>query len=319
MIDDATIERARAVQLEDELARRGINLRRTSKAEREGPCPVCGGDNRFSINVRKQVWNCRWCQRGGKGAIDMVLFLDGLDARKDFGRAIEVLTGDPGNVTTKHHEKRDQDDDERRQHEKAAWFWSQRRPLLGSVAERYLRGRRRIGCPLPPTLAFLPPTKPGHHPAMISAYALPVELESGELGAPRDVTAVHLTLLKTDGSDKADVKPNKLMLGSPGALPIALAPINDLLGLAVTEGIENGLSAHQANGFACWAAGSWGRMEKIAVSVPRHIESVTIFGDADQVGEYGAQGLARALHERWVKEKWGSIEVRIIQQQASSP
>jgi hypothetical protein len=34
------------------------------------------------------------------------------------------------------------------------------------------------------------------------------------------------------------------MIGSSGALPIGLAPVNDLLGLAIAEGIENALSAH---------------------------------------------------------------------------
>jgi hypothetical protein len=35
------------------------------KIERAGPCPVCGGRDRFSVNVRKQVFNCRGCQIGG--------------------------------------------------------------------------------------------------------------------------------------------------------------------------------------------------------------------------------------------------------------
>ena len=54
---DAWIERAGAVPIEDELARRGFHLR--GKIERAGPCPVCGGTDRFSINTEKQLWNCR--------------------------------------------------------------------------------------------------------------------------------------------------------------------------------------------------------------------------------------------------------------------
>jgi hypothetical protein len=49
---------------------------------------------------------------------------------------------------------------------------------------------------------------------------------------------VHLTLLAPDGSGKADVEKPKLVVGPPGVLPIVLAPVNDLLGLAITEGIE---------------------------------------------------------------------------------
>jgi hypothetical protein len=58
MIPATDIERARSVRIEDEIARRGITLK-PEGAERIGPCPVCGGRNRFSINIRKQVFNCR--------------------------------------------------------------------------------------------------------------------------------------------------------------------------------------------------------------------------------------------------------------------
>ena len=73
---DIGTERAHGMRIEDELARRGIHLR--GKNERIGPCPKCGGDDRFSINVAKQVFNCRGCETGGD-VIDLVQFLDGVD------------------------------------------------------------------------------------------------------------------------------------------------------------------------------------------------------------------------------------------------
>src|SRR5262245_20919759 len=54
----AWVDKARAVRIEDELDRRAILLAGNSK-EREGPCPVCGGTDRFSVNTAKQVFNCR--------------------------------------------------------------------------------------------------------------------------------------------------------------------------------------------------------------------------------------------------------------------
>jgi hypothetical protein len=113
---------------------------------------------------------------------------------------------------------------QRQQAEKAAWLWSKRRPIAGSIAERYLREARNYSGPLPPTLAFLPPLKPEHHPALIAAFALVDEPEPGLLGKPQNVTAIHLTLLKGDGSGKADTKPNKITVGSPLGKPIVLAP-----------------------------------------------------------------------------------------------
>src|SRR5262245_2610358 len=69
--------------------------------------------------------------------------------------------------------------DQRRQAEKAGWLWSKRRPIVGSIAETYLHKARKYIGPLPPTLAFLPPLKPEHHPAMIAAFALVDEPKPG--------------------------------------------------------------------------------------------------------------------------------------------
>jgi hypothetical protein len=83
---DQWVEQARAVHIEDELARRGIKLK--GKVERAGPCPKCGGDDRFSINTTKQVFNCRQC--GGRGdVIDFVQWLDGVN----FIEACTTLAG----------------------------------------------------------------------------------------------------------------------------------------------------------------------------------------------------------------------------------
>src|SRR5215472_2532781 len=57
------VDRARAVHIEDELARRNIKV--SGKTERNGPCPKCGGDDRFAINIKKQLFNCRGCKVGG--------------------------------------------------------------------------------------------------------------------------------------------------------------------------------------------------------------------------------------------------------------
>jgi hypothetical protein len=50
--------------------RLGAKLRKGGK-ERMGPCPKCGGRDRFSVNPGKQIFNCRGCQTGGD-VIDLV-------------------------------------------------------------------------------------------------------------------------------------------------------------------------------------------------------------------------------------------------------
>jgi hypothetical protein len=190
------------------------------------------------------------------------------------------------------------DDHVRAQRAKARWLWSQRQPIKGSIAETYLREARGIKIdPLPLALAFLPPKKPGHHPAMIAAFALPTEEYPPGYFCLRDVEAVHLTLLKPDGSGKAEVERPKLIVGR-SQLPIALAPPNDLLGLAITEGIEDGLTAHEATGLGVWAAGAANRMPALANEVPDYIECVTVYAHADRAGRNGARALAAALRKR---------------------
>jgi DNA primase len=94
-INKALRDRAREVLIEDEVARRAIRLRGNGN-ERTGPCPVCGGDDRFSINLEKQVWFCRKCQKGGD-VISLVKHLDGVEFRD----AIETLAGEPGAIRPK--------------------------------------------------------------------------------------------------------------------------------------------------------------------------------------------------------------------------
>src|SRR5262249_7159874 len=69
--------RARSVPILSELARRGIKLRR-SGAEWIGPCPRCGGRDRFSVNPAKAIFHCRRSGAGGD-VIDLVQYLDEVD------------------------------------------------------------------------------------------------------------------------------------------------------------------------------------------------------------------------------------------------
>jgi hypothetical protein len=82
------IERARSVPIESVINQRGIKL--NGKIEKCGPCPVCGGEDRFSINTKKGVWNCRQCGVGG----DVIKLVEHLD-NCGFIAACTTLTGEP--------------------------------------------------------------------------------------------------------------------------------------------------------------------------------------------------------------------------------
>lgn len=57
--------------------------------ERVGPCPVCGGKDRFAVNTRKNAWNCLGCDKGGKDSISLAMHIHGVD----FVGALEMITG----------------------------------------------------------------------------------------------------------------------------------------------------------------------------------------------------------------------------------
>jgi hypothetical protein len=83
-----------------------------------------------------------------------------------------------------------------------------------------------------------------------------------------------------------------------------VAPPNDLLGLAITEGIEDALTAHEGTGLGTWAAGGATNMPVLAEAIPEYIEAVTIYAHADKCGQGGARKLEAALVRR-------GIEVRL--------
>jgi hypothetical protein len=88
---EAWVAKARAVPIEEEIERRGISLR--GKIDRCGPCPRCGGEDRFSNNVCEQCWNCRQCKtKQDKG--DVIGFVQWYDC-VDFVTAATTLAGEP--------------------------------------------------------------------------------------------------------------------------------------------------------------------------------------------------------------------------------
>jgi hypothetical protein len=187
---------------------------------------------------------------------------------------------------------------------KARWLWSKRRPLAVSIAETYLREARGYRGPLPPTVGFLP-ARGGHGPAMIAAFGMPEEPEPGQLTIVDDaVRGVHITRLVPDGSGKAGTAADKIMVGRSTGSPIVLAPANDLLGIGITEGVEDGLSVYEATRLGVWVAGSASRLPALAAAVPDYIECATIYGHDDEAGQRGARELAAALARR-------RIEVRL--------
>jgi hypothetical protein len=281
----ASIEHAKAIRLEDELGRRRIQLKHVG-AELCGPCLVCGGRDRFAIHLKRQVWNCRGCRRGGD-VIELVRHIDGTS----FNEAVRMLAGERrviaiarpvvgqsgmmGSGATRDHETR----------QRAAGLWRESIPIDGTVAERYLRQTRGLDIPddLSGVLRFHSqcPFGPGvRHPCLVALFR---DIVSNE---PR---AIHRIALRPDAT-----RMDRMMLGRSGGAAIKLTCDEDVTyGLAIGEGIESTL-AGMAMGFRpAWALGSAGSIRNFPVLAG--IDCLTIVTDHDDEGKRAAD----ACRERW--------------------
>jgi hypothetical protein len=281
------IARARLVPIERLVAH--LKLRRVGR-ELVGPCPRCGGADRFAVYLGKQIFHCRGCRATG-GVIDLCMFLHGCG----FAEAVGILAGTPFAGGSLSVPPAKTNDDRRAL---ARRLWAQGTRAIDSPVEDYLAARGIRLPRLPRTLRYLPANTKHPH-ALIAAFGLAHEVEPGIIDIADDaVLGVHVTRLLPDGSDRERGDKAKITIGTGFVAPIILAPANDLLGMAVTEGIEDGLTVHAATGLGVWAAGSAGRMPALADLVPSYVEAVTIYSHGDDAGQKGARGLADRLVAR---------------------
>jgi hypothetical protein len=274
--------------IEDEISRRGIRLRGRGP-ERCGPCPVCGGADRFSINIRRQLWNCRGCQTGGD-VIDLVRHID----RCDFRTAVHTLgiAERPSCVRSAPTEPPTPRPAQNDNGKRALALWWASRPIAGTLAETYLQSR---GLEHDDTdgevLRFHPQCPFGgvSHPCMVALFRAIKDNE------PR---AIHRTALTPDGR-----KIDRMALGPVGDAAIKLSADEDVTyGLHVAEGIETALAAMSLGFSPAWALGHAGGIAKFPVLAG--IDALTIIVDhdcPDSNGRKAGHAAARECARRWME------------------
>jgi hypothetical protein len=263
---------------------------------RDVACPVCGPDRNTSANRARRVlrvwlvddrfatFNCARC--GLKGESHAEHRGPAFNPRA-YQEAREVsVAADRVEAASRL--------------EIAQALWRRRQPARGTIVENYLRRARGYRGSIPETLGFLP-ARGDHPPAMISAFGWPDEPEPGRMVVREDeVRGVHITRLAADGRGKVG-DPSKIIIGRCLGSPIVLSALNDNLGLAITEGIEDGLSIFESTGLGVWAAGAAGRMPALAETVPQYVDAISIIADADDAGQHGARELGSSLHQRGLR------------------
>jgi hypothetical protein len=161
---------------------------------------------------------------------------------------------------------------------------------MGTPVATYLHSRG-INLTVPDSVRFHPHLK---HPSGGNWPGMVALVTRGTDTAP---LAIHRTYLSRDGSEKAPVTPQKMMLGPcrGGAVHLAV-PTGKLM---VGEGIETCLSAMQATSLPAWAALSTSGLR--ALLLPSEIREVIVLADGDEPGEEAALDAAR----RWKRQGRG--------------
>jgi hypothetical protein len=285
----AQITAARAVPIDSEAARRNwLGLKREG-CEWVGPDPdpSCGGTNRFSINPREGIFNCRGCGARGN-VIALVMHLD----KCDFLTAVNTLAGTDiprtiikPKVITK--PPPDPDVAAREKFERAMNIWRETTALNGTLAEVYLNSRYIYDIAgLEHVLRFHPACDFGRgvrHPAMVALW--------------RDIftdkrRAIWRVALTADG--QAVLLPNgkklKLSLGSTRGAAIKIDPDSDVHeGLHIAEGPETALAGRQRWNFRpMWAVGDAGHIAKFEPLPGVGALTVLVDHDVTDVGDPGA-------------------------------
>ena len=166
-------------------------------------------------------------------------------------------------------------------------IWQSAAPAPGTLAETYLRSRG-IGVAVPSVIRFHPRLK---HPTGSTWPGLVALVTRGTDGQH---LAVHRTFLSRDGTAKAPVEPNKMMLGPCRGGAVRLTAAEQAL--MVGEGIETCLAAMQVTSTPAWAALSTSGLRTL--ELPAEIREVIVLADGDEPGEAAALNAGR----RWKRE-----------------
>ena len=261
---------------------RALELRR-SGAQYIGTCPACAYIGAFTVSETKgrMLVYCHSCQ--DQDAVIDALRLQGLWGRRNF-QASRQPAAKVANAANAHGDGT---------HGRSAWaarLWEQSLPAAGTPVETYLALRGITG-PIPPTFRFQTSLehKPTgtRHPAMIAAV---------KRWPRREVIAIHRTYLHPDGDGKAAIEPNKMTLGPVAGGAVRLAPAGETL--AISEGIETGLSVLVATGTPTWAALSAGGIKRLDLPPLPIAAEIVIAADPDPTGLAAAYDAA----ERWHNE-----------------
>lgn len=276
---------------------------------KHGPCPVCGGKDRFRFDNKegRGTWFCSHC--GAGNGIDLVMKVKGIQ----FFEAAKMVEQHIGYSRVDSFKAKTSDRQEKDRRDQMTALWGSAKPLAADdLASRYLAAR---GLKAADTASLRFIRELPFHPENKPRVLLPAML--AKFAAPDGKSAMlHRTFL-TEPGRKADLGGKERMF-MPGKVPqggaVRLGPVAETMGVA--EGIETAMSAAQINGIPVWATCTAGALMKW--QPPKGCKNVIVFGDLDAsfTGQMASYSLAYRLRGEWcddAKTEHFSVSVRFTQ------
>jgi putative DNA primase/helicase len=270
--------------------------------KKHGPCPVCGGTDRYRFtNYRARGdYICNQC--GAGDGFTLLRKLKGWN----FKEALQQVALAAGLLTP-----RDAENSPRNPAHAEELRWRDPPPRpddTPAVPSRRVLDLLRTSCDtsmVADVRAYLGgrglwPLPPGHG---LRAHAMADDYREGRFPAligkvvdiNGELVTAHVTFLK-DGRKRPGDAPRKIiskMTGRAGCA-VRLVPAGRLLGIA--EGIETALSAYVLHGVPTWAALNAVQLEKFAP--PSSVNELHVFADRDIAGLEAAGRLVERLAAR---------------------
>ena len=252
---------------------------------KHGPCPLCGGKDRFrwDNNEARGTYICNSCGAGDGMTLAMKF------TGKPFAEIAAEIDSILGNIKVDVPGRQPMAAGDNRKALSALWNAS--KPVQpGDLVDRYLASRNLDELVYPKTLRFAEKLRDGEggiRPCMIALV--------GRYGQPK-LDTIHRTFLRPDGLGKAEMaNPRKLMPGKvPDGASVMLSEWTESGTLGIAEGIETAMAASDLFDIPVWAAISSSMMKKWLP--PPGCEEIVIFGDNDK--KYGGQAAAYHLAQR---------------------
>jgi putative DNA primase/helicase len=246
--------------------------------DRHGPCPMCGGKDRFRWDNKEGNGTFYCSQCGAGNGVRLLMLIHGWDFLQT-ARKIESVIG---SAKVEQEKRRLTDAECRAALERR---WDEAVPVQpGDPVSLYLRRRLGVDIAVPKVIR-----SGRHRPEMVTIVQ-----------APDHVAATaHITLL-TEAGEKAPTEKVRWLMRGQIAMgsAVRLSPAAPVMGIA--EGIETAVSASLLTGMPVWSALNEGLLQQW--EPPLIAEKVVVFGDNDRnfVGQAAAYALAKRLSLRKV-------------------